>query len=260
MRLPFKRNRHSGPDLQRIVPRVGQRRSWDQRLLRRALRITLILLILPWPLIGSMRWVDPFYSSFMLITRAERTIHELPKRNIRYQWVDYEKISPTMRLAVIAAEDQKFASHSGFDWLAIRKARAHNGLGTRIKGGSTISQQVAKNLFLWRERGWIKKGIEAYLTFIIELLWSKQRILEVYLNIVQFSPRHFGVGYATHHFYNTTPDRLSTNQAALLAAVLPGPSLYDVAQPSRYVRSRQTWIQRQMRRLGTDYLIQIETD
>lgn len=259
MRLPFRRNRHSGPDLQRVVPRLGQRRRWDQRLLRRLLRITLILLILPWPLIACMRWVDPFYSSFMLITRAERTLHELPKRNIRYQWVDYEKISPAMRLAVVAAEDQKFATHSGFDWQAIRKARLSNGRGARIKGGSTISQQVAKNLFLWRERGWIKKGIEAYLTFIIELLWPKQRILEVYLNIAQFSPRHFGVGYAARHFYNTTPDRLNASQAALLAAVLPGPALYDVAAPSRYVRSRQAWIQRQMRRLGTGHLKSIES-
>jgi monofunctional glycosyltransferase len=258
MRLPFRKNRHSGPDLQKIVPRVGQRRSWDQRLIRATLRITLVLLILPWLLIGSMRWVDPFYSAFMFVTRAERSIHKLPKRNIRFEWVDYADISPDMRLAVIAAEDQKFAQHSGFDWGAIQKARVHNGLGKRIKGGSTISQQVAKNLFLWRERGWIKKGIEAYLTFIIETLWPKQRILEVYLNIAQFSPRHFGVGYASRHFFNTTADRLTPSQAALLAAVLPGPTLYDVANPSRYVRSRQKWVQRQMQRLGHDYLEQFE--
>jgi monofunctional biosynthetic peptidoglycan transglycosylase len=258
MRLPFRRNRHSGPDLQKVVPRVGQSRSWDQRLLRGALRLALVLVLLPWPLIGLMRWVDPFYSSFMLITRVERSVNEMPKRNIRYQWVDYDKISPAMKLAVIAAEDQKFAEHSGFDWSAIHKARIHNGRSKRIKGGSTISQQVAKNLFLWRERGWIRKFIEAYLTVIIELLWPKQRILEVYLNIAQFSPRHFGVGYASRHFFNTTPDRLNSSQAALLAAVLPGPTLFDAAKPSRYVRSRQTAIQRQMRRLGTQHLKQVE--
>ncbi len=258
MRFPFKRNRHSGPDLQKIIPRVAERRSWDQRLLRTGLRVTLVLLILPWLLIGTMRWVDPFYSAFMFVTRAERTINKVPKRNIRYEWVDYESISPAMRLAVIAAEDQMFAQHRGFDWQAIQKAHVNNSRGKRIKGGSTLSQQVAKNLFLWRERGWIKKGIEAYLTFIIETLWPKQRILEVYLNIVQFSPRHFGVEYAARHFFNTSADRLTARQAALLAAVLPGPTLYDAGNPSRYILSRQQWIQRQMQRLGTDYLKQIE--
>lgn len=242
-----------------VVPRVGQRRSFGQRLQRRVLRIMLVLLLLPWLLIGSMRWIDPFYSSFMLVTRVERTINKTPKRNIRYQWVDYADIAPVMRLAVIAAEDQKFAAHGGFDWQAIRKARLHNGLGNRIKGGSTISQQVAKNLFLWRSQSYLRKTIEAYLTFIIELLWPKQRILEVYLNIAQFSPRHFGVGYASRHFFNTTPDRLNPSQAALLAAVLPAPTRFDVEDPSRYVRSRQTWIQRQMKRLGMAYLKRVES-
>ena len=242
-----------------VVPRVGQRRSLGQRLQRRALRILLVLLLLPWLLIGSMRWVDPFYSSFMLVTRVERSLNEVPKRNIRYQWVDYEKISPAMRLAVIAAEDQKFAAHSGFDWQAIRKAHALNGRGNRTRGASTISQQVAKNLFLWRGQSYLRKGIEAYLTFIIELLWPKQRILEVYLNIAQFSPRHFGVGYAARHFFNTTPDRLDRSQAALLAAVLPAPTRYEAVDPSRYVRSRQSGIQRQMKRLGMEYLKQVES-
>ncbi|MGH8459085.1 MAG: monofunctional biosynthetic peptidoglycan transglycosylase, partial [Nevskiales bacterium] len=226
--------------------------------LRRALRVTLVLLLLPWLLIGSMRWVDPFYSSFMLITRIERSIDKAPKRNIRYQWVDYADIAPVMRLAVIAAEDQKFAEHSGFDWKSIQKAYQRNHRSRRTRGASTISQQVAKNLFLWRGQSYLRKGIEVYLTFIIELLWPKQRILEVYLNIAQFSPRHFGVGQSSRHFFNTTPRRLDTEQAALLAAVLPAPSRYDVAHPSRYVRSRQYWIQRQMRRLGIVYLKQVE--
>jgi monofunctional glycosyltransferase len=254
----FRRNRHSGPDLQMVVPRVGQRRSRGQRLLRRTLRITLVLLILPWLLIGSMRWIDPIYSSFMLTTRIARSVNELPRRNIRYQWVDYADIAPVMRLAVIAAEDQKFAEHSGFDWKAIEKARLHNGNRKRIKGGSTISQQVAKNLFLWRGQSYLRKGIEAYLTFIIELLWPKQRILEVYLNVAQFSPRHFGVHWASRHFFDSTAKHLSSSQAALLAAVLPAPARYDAAHPSRYVRSRQHRIQQQMRRLGTQYLRKFE--
>ncbi len=255
----FRRNRHSGPHLKMVVPRVGQGRSFGQRLQRSALRIIVVLLLLPWLLIGCMRWIDPVYSAFMLVTRVERTINKTPKRNIRYQWVDYTDIAPAMRLAVIAAEDQKFAEHSGFDWQALRKARIHNGHSKRMRGASTISQQVAKNLFLWRSQSYLRKGIEAYLTFIIELLWPKQRILEVYLNIAQFSPRHFGVRYAARHFFNTTPDRLTRSQAALLAAVLPAPTRYEVDNPSRYVRSRQSWIQRQMGRLGMGYLKRVES-
>jgi monofunctional glycosyltransferase len=254
----FRRRRHSGPDLKTVVPRVGPRRGLGRRLLRHALRVLLVLLLLPWLLIGSMRWIDPVYSSFMLATRIERSIDKVPKRNIRYRWVDYENIAPAMRLAVIAAEDQKFAEHSGFDWQAMGKALRHNGRNARLKGGSTISQQVAKNLFLWRGQSYVRKAIEAYLTFIIELLWPKQRILEVYLNIAQFSPRHFGVSYAAEHFFGTTPARLSRSQAALLAAVLPAPTRYDAGNPSRYVRSRQYWIQSQMQRLGPQYLQRVE--
>jgi len=254
----FRRKRHSGPDLRRVTPRVGSKRGFWARVKRRLLQLTLVLLLLPWLLIGSMRWVDPFYSAFMLVTRVERSLNEVPKRNIRYQWVDYENISPAMRLAVIASEDQRFAEHSGFDWKAIQKAYMRNGRGMHIRGASTISQQVAKNLFLWRGQSYLRKGIEAYLTVIIELLWPKQRILEVYLNIAQFSPRHFGAGYAAQYFFDTTPDRLNTNQAALLAAVLPAPTYYDAANPSRYVRSRQYWIERQMQRLGTAYLRKFE--
>ncbi len=254
----FRRSRHSGPDLKTVVPRIGPRRGLGRRLLRRGLRVLLVLLLLPWLLIGSMRWIDPVYSSFMLATRIERSIEKIPKRNIRYRWVDYGNIAPAMRLAVIAAEDQKFAEHAGFDWQAMRKALRHNGRSARLRGGSTISQQVAKNLFLWRGQSYLRKVIEAYLTFIIELLWPKQRILEVYLNIAQYSPRHFGVSYAAEHFFATTPDKLSRSQAALLAAVLPAPMRYDAGNPSRYVRSRQYWIQRQMQRLGTQYLQRVE--
>lgn len=254
----FRRKRHSGPDLRVITPRVGKRRGFWARVKRRLLQLVILLLLLPWLLIGSMRWLDPFYSAFMLVTRVERSIDQVPKRNIRYRWVDYADIAPAMRLAVIAAEDQKFATHAGFDWKAIWKALVNNSRGSRTQGGSTISQQVAKNLFLWREQSYLRKGIEAYLTVIIELLWPKRRILEVYLNIAQFSPRHFGVGAASEHFFDTTPARLNSNQAALLAAVLPAPAYYDAASPSRYVRSRQYWIMRQMTQLGPGHLEQFE--
>ena len=254
----FRRKRHSGPDLKRITPRVGKKRGFWARVKRRLLQIILVLLLLPWLLIGSMRWIDPFFSSFMLITNFERAVHETSRRNIRYQWVDYEDISRPMRLAVIAAEDQKFPRHSGFDWKSIWKALVQNVRSGRTRGGSTISQQVAKNLFLWREQSFLRKGIEAYLTMIIELLWPKQRILEVYLNIAQFSPRHFGVFHAARHFFHTTPGRLNNEQAAMLAAVLPAPTQYDAGRPTRYVLSRQYWILKQMQQLGPDYLDPIE--
>ena len=256
----FRRNPHSGPDLQAIVPRVGMgpRRSFWHRVVRRAKLAALVAMVLPWLLIGVMRWVDPFYSAFMLVTRAERTLNKVPQRNIRYQWVDYADITPAMRLAVIAAEDQHFAGHNGFDWQAIDKARNHNLRSRRVRGASTISQQVAKNLFLWRGRSWLRKGIEMYLTLIIETLWPKQRILEVYLNIAQFGDRYFGVGAASHYLLKTTPDQLSASQAALLAAVLPAPARYNAAKPSAYVRHRQGWIMQQMRRLGPQHLQSIE--
>ncbi|CAI1825623.1 monofunctional biosynthetic peptidoglycan transglycosylase [Serratia proteamaculans] len=166
-------------------------------------------------------------------------------------WVSMEDISPQMALAVMAAEDQKFPEHWGFDVAAIEKALSHNERRpTRIRGASTLSQQTAKNLFLWDGRSWLRKGLEAGLTSGIELVWTKRRILTVYLNIVEFGDGVFGVEDASQRFFNKPAKRLTASEAALLAAVLPNPHRFKANAPSGYVVQRQQWIMRQMRQLG----------
>ncbi|MGB8665350.1 MAG: monofunctional biosynthetic peptidoglycan transglycosylase [Serratia inhibens] len=166
-------------------------------------------------------------------------------------WVSMDDISPQMALAVMAAEDQKFPEHWGFDVAAIEKALSHNERRpTRIRGASTLSQQTAKNLFLWDGRSWLRKGLEAGLTSGIELIWTKRRILTVYLNIVEFGDGIFGVEEASQRFFNKPAKRLTASEAALLAAVLPNPHRFKAGAPSGYVIQRQQWIMRQMRQLG----------
>ncbi|CAM8039239.1 monofunctional biosynthetic peptidoglycan transglycosylase [Atlantibacter hermannii] len=173
-------------------------------------------------------------------------------------WAGMDEISPWMGLAVIAAEDQKFPEHWGFDMAAIQKAVAHNERNeNRIRGASTLSQQTAKNLFLWDGRSWVRKGLEAGLTVGIETVWSKRRILTVYLNIAEFGDGIFGVEAAARHYFNKPASQLSASQAALLAAVLPNPLRFKADAPSGYVRSRQAWILRQMRQLGgEEFMVQ----
>lgn len=166
-------------------------------------------------------------------------------------WVSMDEISPNMVLAVMAAEDQKFPDHWGFDVAAIEKALSHNERRpTRIRGASTLSQQMVKNLFLWDGRSWVRKGLEAGLTAGVELVWTKRRILTVYLNIVEFGDGIFGVEAAAQRFFNKPAKRLTVSEAALLAAVLPNPHRFKVKAPSGYVIQRQQWIMRQMRQLG----------
>ncbi len=161
-------------------------------------------------------------------------------------WVDWERIAPEAALAVIAAEDQKFLDHRGFDLDALRDAVETAWRGGPLRGASTISQQVSKNLFLWPGRSLIRKALEAGLTTELELLWSKRRILEVYLNVAEFGEGVFGVGAASERFFAKEPATLTEAEAALLAAVLPNPSVLRVDQPSAYVRGRQSWIRSQM--------------
>ncbi|MGK0702701.1 monofunctional biosynthetic peptidoglycan transglycosylase [Yokenella regensburgei] len=172
-------------------------------------------------------------------------------------WVGMDEISPWMGLAVIAAEDQKFPDHWGFDVAAIEKALAHNERNTlRVRGASTISQQTAKNVFLWDGRSWLRKGLEAGLTVGIETVWSKKRILTVYLNVAEFGEGVFGVEEASQRYFHKPASRLTMSEAALLAAVLPAPLRYKASAPSGYVRSRQAWILRQMRQLGGEGFMQ----
>jgi monofunctional biosynthetic peptidoglycan transglycosylase len=180
---------------------------------------------------------------------------------VDYRWTPYAQISRHAKLAVIAAEDQKFAVHPGFDFEAIDKALQSNAQGRRIRGASTISQQVAKNLFLWKGQNWLRKGLEVWFTLLIEGMWPKQRILEVYLNVAEFGPGIYGVGAAAPRFFRKPPAALTRSQAALLAAVLPNPRRYSVARPSPYVLRRQAWIVAQMNALGgKEYMRTVETN
>lgn len=166
-------------------------------------------------------------------------------------WVSMDEISPWMGLAVIAAEDQKFPDHWGIDVGAIEKALTYNERNdNRVRGASTISQQTVKNLFLWDGRSWVRKGLEAGLTLVTETVWSKRRILTVYLNVAEFGEGIFGVEAAARHYFKKSARQLTASEAALLAAVLPNPIRFKVNAPSSYVIQRQHWILRQMRQLG----------
>jgi monofunctional biosynthetic peptidoglycan transglycosylase len=204
-----------------------------------------------------LRWFPPLTTPLMVMRSMENRPEEKvgTELRIRAEWVSYNSISSQAKLAVIASEDQRFANHSGFDYKAIQKAYSHNQKSKKVRGASTISQQVAKNVFLWSNRSWIRKGLEVYFTFLIETFWTKERILEMYLNIAELGDGVFGVEAASQHYYKKSSRNLSLSEAAMFAAVLPNPRKYSVKKPSRYVLARQTWIRRNMRRLGgSDYL------
>lgn len=225
-------------------------RSWLKRITRWLLWATagiaaaIVLLVL------LLRWVDPPTSAFMIEARVQAAQAGRSGYHTNYQWVDLEQISPHAAIAVIAAEDQQFPFHAGFDFESIRKAVASNARGRHVHGASTISQQVAKNLFLWSGRSYLRKGVEAGFTLLIEWLWPKERILEVYLNIAQFGPGVYGVQAAARRYFHVDARRLNRAQAALLAAVLPSPLRLHVDAPSAYLAERQEWILQQMAGLG----------
>jgi monofunctional biosynthetic peptidoglycan transglycosylase len=203
----------------------------------------------------ALRWVNPPTTAFMLRDRAGALIGGDDHYAFRHEWRDWHRLSKHAALAVVAAEDQQFPWHHGFDFKQIDKALADRERGRRVRGASTISQQVAKNLFLWPGQSWFRKGLEAGLTVLIELAWPKQRILEVYLNVAEFGRGTWGVQAASQRFFGKDAAHLSRAEAALLAAVLPSPRRYRADAPGPYVRKRQAWIQRQMAALGgTAYL------
>jgi monofunctional biosynthetic peptidoglycan transglycosylase len=198
----------------------------------------------------ALRWIDPPTSAFMLREQFATAGKAQAANTLRHQWVSWPQISPHAKLAVVASEDQTFLVHHGFDLKSINEALEDRERGRRVRGASTISQQVAKNLFLWPGQSWIRKGLEAYLTVLIETLWPKRRILEVYLNIAEFGTGVYGVGAASAAYFRNPAVQLNQYDAALLAAVLPSPKRLRVDAPSEYVRSRQQWIVTQMRMLG----------
>jgi monofunctional biosynthetic peptidoglycan transglycosylase len=200
-------------------------------------------------LVFAMRWINPVTSSIM-IQRQIAGLFDGEFELIKYHWVDYDDVSKFMPIAIVAAEDQNFPKHFGFDFKQIEKALKENKRGRRVRGASTITQQVAKNLFLWEGKSFVRKGIEAYFTLLIELLWDKQRILEVHMNIAEMGDKIFGVGTASVAYFKKPAASLNIRQAALLAAILPNPKKYSAVKPSGYVRGRQNWIVRQINSLG----------
>jgi monofunctional biosynthetic peptidoglycan transglycosylase len=213
-------------------------------------RSALAAIYLSVALVLCLRWVPPPTSAVMIETYLSKVVRGAKNPAIRYQWANWESISPHMALAVVAAEDQEFPHHWGFDFQQISKAIDKSKKGGRLRGASTISQQVAKNLFLWSGRSYIRKGLEAYFTVLLESLWPKRRLLEVYLNIAEFGDGVYGVHAASTTFFRKKPSQLSRSDVALLAAVLPNPKEYSVRHPSRYVLKRQRWIKKQMKQLG----------
>jgi monofunctional glycosyltransferase len=229
-----------------------RRRPWPIRLLRSALTLVMLWLMLSLALVLPWGYVALPTTSFMLQSSLQQ------HRPYRYHWTAYDRISPDMALAVIAAEDQRFPSHNGFDFEEINAALEDYEQGGDLRGASTISQQVAKNLYLWPGRSAIRKGMEVWFTFWIELLWSKERILTVYLNVAQLGDRSFGVGAASREFFDLEPQDLNEAEAALLAAALPNPEIYRVTEPSNEMYAKQDWILQQMYQLGgRDYLNQL---
>ena len=235
-----------------------RRRGLAGRILRGVLLAGLAWAALTVATVVAFRWIDPPCTTFMLADRLGAVFSSREGYEFKQDWVDWDHLSKHAAIAVIASEDQQFPHHRGFDFRQIDKALADRERGRRVRGASTISQQVAKNLFLWRGQSWFRKGLEAGITVLIEACWSKQRILEVYLNVAEFGRGTYGVQAASRRFFHVDAARLSRSQAALLAAVLPAPTRFKVDAPSRYVLKRQAWIQRQMNALGgTSYLAQL---
>ncbi|HEX4888385.1 MAG TPA: monofunctional biosynthetic peptidoglycan transglycosylase [Luteibaculaceae bacterium] len=195
------------------------------------------------------RWVNPPIT-WLMFQRWAMEGHGLEK-----DWIDIDELPKHVPLAMVAAEDQKFMEHAGFDFEAIEKAVKYNDRkqGKKIKGGSTISQQTAKNVFCWPKRSWIRKGMETYFTVLIEMLWPKKRILEVYVNVVELGPGIYGVEAASQKFWGRSAAKISRQQASLLAAVLPRPLKYNAKSPGPYVRKRSGRIQRAMNQIAVDW-------
>ena len=232
-----------------------RRPSFVVRVVRFCGRLTLVALALLILVLLALRWLDPPTSAFIL-TRQWEQLRGGRAAAVHHRWVDFDRISPHLAVAVIAAEDQRFPDHHGFDLAAINRALAHNARSRTVRGASTISQQTAKNLFLWSGRSYLRKGLEAGLTLGLEMLWPKRRILEVYLNLAEFGDGVFGARAAAERIFHTSPDRLSRQQAALLASVLPDPGGLDAGRPSAHVQQKARWVRAQMEQLGGTRLLE----
>ena len=233
------------------VGKARKPRRWGRWLLA----LPFLLLLATVLQVAALRFVDPWFSTFMAIRQFQAWGEGDWRFRVAYDWRDLDEISSNVPVALVAAEDQRFAEHYGFDLDAIDKARKNNARGRKVRGASTISQQTAKNLFLWSGRSWVRKGVEAWYTVLIETLWPKRRIIEVYANIAEFGDGVYGAQAAARTYFRKDASRLGAAEAARMAAVLPNPKRYSVARPGPYVQRRGKAIQRQMGHIGgNDYL------
>lgn len=219
-----------------------------KKIWRFLLKLVLWFFILSIATVIIYRFVPPPITPLMIIRCAEQAFDE--KRDVRLQkdWVSLSSMSASLPLAVVTSEDQKFGEHFGFDLEAIEKAQKYNERhkGKKVKGASTISQQTAKNVFLWPSRSYIRKGFEVYFTFLIELFWSKERIMEIYLNVIETGDGIYGAEATAHHFFKKPAKKISNSEAALIAACLPNPLRWSPAKPTSYIKKKQSWILRHM--------------
>jgi monofunctional biosynthetic peptidoglycan transglycosylase len=201
----------------------------------------------------------PVFGSMVMAERKVSSWFQGDNLTIEQQWEPWSRLSDNAKMAVMAGEDQRFPDHWGFDVAQIKRSITQWSDGGDLRGASTLTQQTARNLFLWTGRSWIRKGLEAWFTLLLEALWPKQRILEVYLNIAEWDTGVFGLEAAAQHYFGTSAANLSVSQASHLAAILPNPRGWSASQPSAYVQQRAAWIQRQMRNLGgTAFLRRLE--
>lgn len=226
----------------------NQNRNWKQKIwiIIRNLMIIFFVTSIGWTILA--RFVPVLVTPLMIIRSVEALVDsDMPKNSKK--WVPINDISKNMIVAVIAAEDNKFMTHHGFSFEDMQKAFKHNQKGKRIRGGSTISQQTAKNVFLWHKRSYLRKGLEAYFTVLIEIFWSKERIMEVYLNSIEMGDGIYGVEAASLEYFGVHASELSKNQAALIAVCLPNPRKYSPVNPSSYISRRKNAILSVMRKL-----------
>ncbi|MEO5996218.1 MAG: monofunctional biosynthetic peptidoglycan transglycosylase [Chitinophagaceae bacterium] len=213
---------------------------------RKIKKTFLFVFILHLVFLVALKWINPPITITQMVSL-------LSGDGLRRDYINWNEMPANAKLAVIAAEDQLFADHKGFDWKSIEKARAYNKKKpNRVRGASTISQQVAKNVFLWQGRSWIRKGMEMYFTFMIELIWGKKRILEMYLNVAEMGKGIFGIEAAAQNIFKKPAIKLTGQESAMVAACLPNPKRYTIKPVSIYVAAKYPWVIRQMNNLGRD--------
>lgn len=224
-----------------------KKRSLLSNIRRWLVRLLLLWFLITLSLVLVMRWINPPTTAFML---HHQYFAQNNSTELNHEWRDLEHIAPALAMSVIASEDQKFADHWGFDLAAIEQVLEDRQAGKQMRGASTLSQQLAKNLYLWPGRSWIRKGLEAYFTAAIEIMIPKQRILELYLNVAEFGEDIYGAEAAAQSIFGIPADSLNNYQSALLAARLPAPKSYDIQPPSDYMKQRAQWIEQQVKQLG----------